>query len=432
MAPLIQTLRLVAGLAACTGFQVPSAGDDGTLFLSKPSSGLLLQGSERGQALVLGRERGRGPADDYNDETELHEVAPAIWPEKSPLPVTVEILIALLWVSFLSSIPLVIMRLDHKPLTTTSKMMAGVLWTAIAGGLYLFTNVILFQSAHFATLRPLTIVECIYLMSQVISTVGYGDITPALPRGQVFVAFYVISAIFVIAMLVSQFIEHLTARMEQAKKDSNPTPRSTSADDGATVVAKLQDGARAADVRVSPPVMPLLQSVAIYGAVAFVWILFFHYYPGEGKTWMEATYMSLITLSTVGFGAFTPTTEGGKVFAAFFFLLGPILLGNVVGEFGTFFMKMSENELASSDKTTHEVRVQEFLLQVRNGEVSEADFIRWGLHQQDLVPDDDMEETRVAWEMLENASHKLEGIKDEPVQKRGLISGAVLRKMVED
>ena len=124
-------------------------------------------------------------------------------------------------------------------------------------------------------------------------------------------------------------------------------------------------------------------------------------------------------------------TEGGKVFAAFFFLLGPILLGNVVGEFGTYFSKWNHNEQRFSDSTTHEVRVQEFLLQVRNGEVSEADFIRWGLHQQDLVPDEELEELRVAWEMLEEAAHDHEEIGDAPVQKRGSISGVVLGKMVD-
>merc|ERR1719503_456434 len=83
------------------------------------------------------------------------------------------------------------------------------------GGLYLFTNVILFNSPHFDEARSLSIIECIYLMAQIITTVGYGDITPAKPRGQVFVGLYVLMSLFVIAMLVSDLVAHV---MDAAQK----------------------------------------------------------------------------------------------------------------------------------------------------------------------------------------------------------------------
>merc|ERR1719326_619229 len=77
------------------------------------------------------------------------------------------------------------------------------------GGLWLFTHVIIFQSVHFDRKRPLTIIECMYFMSQVITTVGYGDITPAKVRGQVFVGLYVLGAMFIISMVVSDVINQL-------------------------------------------------------------------------------------------------------------------------------------------------------------------------------------------------------------------------------
>jgi hypothetical protein len=104
------------------------------------------------------------------------------------------------------SLPAWIRYLSGEPFTKTQWVVAGVMWVAVFGGMYLFTNVVEFQSAHFKQVRVLTLVECIYLMSQVITTVGYGDITPAYPRGQVFVGFYVLSSIFVIAMLVSDMV----------------------------------------------------------------------------------------------------------------------------------------------------------------------------------------------------------------------------------
>ena len=47
------------------------------------------------------------------------------------------------------------------------------------------------------------------MMSQVITTVGYGDVTPARQRGQVFVGFYVITSFLVIAVMMSNLVSHL-------------------------------------------------------------------------------------------------------------------------------------------------------------------------------------------------------------------------------
>merc|ERR1719248_432390 len=86
------------------------------------------------------------------------------------------------------------------------------------GGLLLLTNIILFQSVHFKTKRPLTIIECMYFMSQVITTVGYGDITPAKVRGQVFVGIYVLGAMFVISMVVSDVVNQLIESADNYKR----------------------------------------------------------------------------------------------------------------------------------------------------------------------------------------------------------------------
>lgn len=44
----------------------------------------------------------------------------------------------------------------------------------------------------------------------------------------------------------------------------------------------------------------------------------FHHFS-EGFRWIDALYFSVITLTTVGFGDFTPSTDLGKVFLFFIF-----------------------------------------------------------------------------------------------------------------
>merc|ERR1719326_1629455 len=96
------------------------------------------------------------------------------------------------------------------------------------GGLFLFTNIILFQSVHFKKIRPLTQVECMYFMSQVITTVGYGDITPATVRGQVFVGLYVLGAMFVISMVVSDVVNQVVESADNYRKRLQHTAKSGS------------------------------------------------------------------------------------------------------------------------------------------------------------------------------------------------------------
>merc|ERR1719326_2213539 len=86
------------------------------------------------------------------------------------------------------------------------------------GGLWLFTHIILFQSVHFKRIRPLTMIECMYFMSQVITTVGYGDITPAKVRGQVFVGLYVLGAMFIISMVVSDVVNQMIESADRYKR----------------------------------------------------------------------------------------------------------------------------------------------------------------------------------------------------------------------
>lgn len=60
----------------------------------------------------------------------------------------------------------------------------------------------------------------------------------------------------------------------------------------------------------------LIISIAILaiGTVAYHFI--------EGWTWIDSLYFSVITLTTIGYGDFSPQTDVGKLFTIFYILLG--------------------------------------------------------------------------------------------------------------
>ncbi|AKB18308.1 MULTISPECIES: potassium channel family protein [unclassified Methanosarcina] len=62
----------------------------------------------------------------------------------------------------------------------------------------------------------------------------------------------------------------------------------------------------------------------------------FFYHSVEGWSWLDSLYFSVITLTTVGYGDFTPQTDSGKIFTMIYIFLGlGILFGFItpIGEF---------------------------------------------------------------------------------------------------
>lgn len=55
---------------------------------------------------------------------------------------------------------------------------------------------------------------------------------------------------------------------------------------------------------------------------------FYHYV--EHLAWIDAYYMSVITLTTVGYGDFTPKTDVGKIFTTLYILAGVGVIASFV------------------------------------------------------------------------------------------------------
>ena len=60
----------------------------------------------------------------------------------------------------------------------------------------------------------------------------------------------------------------------------------------------------------------LATTIVIISAGAVV----YHYL--EGWDWIDCIYFSVITLTTIGYGDFSPVTDAGKLFTVFYILIG--------------------------------------------------------------------------------------------------------------
>jgi hypothetical protein len=65
--------------------------------------------------------------------------------------------------------------------------------------------------------------------------------------------------------------------------------------------------------------------------------VFYHWVEGWG--WVNSLYFCVMTVATVGFGDFSPTTMMSKIFTIFFTFLGIGLFASFVGKVASIWMR---------------------------------------------------------------------------------------------
>ena len=90
-------------------------------------------------------------------------------------------------------------------------------------------------------------------------------------------------------------------------------------------------------LKMKPPrqilyLLPLMVGVLIFGTVGFRWV--------EGWEWFDSFYMTLITLSTVGFEELHPLSQQGRVFVSILILTGVTVIFVSIGVLGDFVVKL--------------------------------------------------------------------------------------------
>jgi voltage-gated potassium channel Kch len=283
---------------------------------------------------------------------------------------------------------------------------ALVVW--LITGLICFTQVFYFASPHFAGAeRTLTLVEAVYLFAQIITTVGYGDIIPAYLGGQIFVGIFVFCAIMLIAGMVSEISSQIVARAEE---------RVAKAVEEASAHLAERDFAHVLVGRQAANITPLLISGTFFICCVIAGTCFYALYPGEGKTWGQGLYMSVITLTTVGFGAFTAETEGGKVFGAFWMLIGVASLGAVVAGFTEFLVAMKEEERPNTKSNDADKILHEFT--DHKGQVDKIHYLQYALLKYEIASKHQVDAILKQFEILDE-------------EKSGSVSAEKLQELAE-
>eukprot|EP00930_Biecheleria_cincta_P021811 TRINITY_DN16050_c0_g1_i1.p1 TRINITY_DN16050_c0_g1~~TRINITY_DN16050_c0_g1_i1.p1 ORF type:complete len:343 (+),score=55.92 TRINITY_DN16050_c0_g1_i1:58-1086(+) len=202
--------------------------------------------------------------------------------------------------------------------------------------------------------------SALYLITQIVTTIGYGDIAPTRRLHRALIALYVLLALVVLAYFLNNFVKMLTDREEEFMMQVIEQ-----AGHSDIVHEQLRD-----DRLWGKNTQFCKSTVLFLSYIAFGTIFYSTYEgcscgygstivegcdptsyetcsqgknPGQIKDVVSAFYFSVITLTTVGFGDLTPMTVVGRYIGIFWMLTGVVITANWVGQLTTLFLERNDH-----------------------------------------------------------------------------------------
>jgi potassium channel subfamily K len=139
---------------------------------------------------------------------------------------------------------------------------------------------------------------------QILTTVGYGDLTPQTNYGKVFMVFYALTGVTLVASVLQELVFGYMLQSEKKAVTSY-----------STFFGRYKEFFRA----LVPVILCIIFSTAFYSM-----------YPGEQKSVFEAFYMSVITSLTIGFGAYHPITQLGMLIGSVWMFISVVYTGQAI------------------------------------------------------------------------------------------------------
>mmetsp|Transcript_102503 Transcript_102503/g.260351 ORF Transcript_102503/g.260351 Transcript_102503/m.260351 type:complete len:364 (+) Transcript_102503:89-1180(+) len=210
----------------------------------------------------------------------------------------------------------------------------------MARSLGMFLGMVALGVAGMMYLERLRFTTALYVVTQIVTTIGYGDFTVTSDSAQFFCSFYVLAILILAAYAMNPWMEALQKRNYEAMNKSWKSVEG---------VSGIQSYKRCNKLVVSTFYMLMF---VLLGTVFYATYEDCHCSYGRSavpdcnsesynlcmksggynKNWKTAFYMSVITLTTVGFGDHSPRSLMGRVIAVPWMLFGVAAMANWVNE----------------------------------------------------------------------------------------------------
>ncbi|XP_038550875.1 potassium channel subfamily K member 4 [Micropterus salmoides] len=177
-----------------------------------------------------------------------------------------------------------------------------------------------------------------FFSGTIITTIGFGNISPKTEGGQLFCIFYALVGIPMFGFLLAGVGDHLGTGLRKA-------------------VAKIEDLFR--KWKVSPTIVRVISAVLsiLLGCLLFVAVPILVFQKVEQWTLLESAYFVVITLTTVGFGDYVAGDSGNegsehwyKPLVWFWILLGLAYFASVLTMIGNWLRVLSKKTRAEMEE----------------------------------------------------------------------------------
>ena len=268
-------------------------------------------------------------------------------------------------------------------------------------------------------------ITCIYFSATVLTTVGYGDPVPTTPAAKLFTAFYAIVGIAMLAGAVGVLGGAALEKLQDAVDDDDDDGDADEGDDndGEGRDGDSDDGRDDEDARHAAKEAQQkrkrqqanrrhLRQLAFAGLLLTSLIGFgtVFYAEYEDLDYVDSLYMSVITLTTVGFGDVSPQGEVGRLVGIFWIVLGTVATGNVIGQ--TVGIVLEKRQGALADRMMEQALSRNTFLEMdvdHDGEVSEIEYVCGMLQKLGKVSSSDISRCRKQYRSLLRKSRAAAG-----------------------
>ncbi|XP_078170248.1 ca2+ activated outward rectifying K+ channel 6 [Carex rostrata] len=240
------------------------------------------------------------------------------------------------------------------------------------------------------------IVDALYFCIVTMCTIGYGDITPATPAAKIFSILFVIIGFGFVDILLSGMVSFVLDLQESllltaAKKPDHPHAH----DLARRYIVDVKKGRMRIRLKVGLALGVVVLCVGI-GAVVLCFI--------ENLNGLDALYLSVMSVTTVGYGDRAFKTMPGRVFASIWLLVSTLTVARAFLYLAEMRIEKRHRKIANF-VLSRDMTISEFLEADidHNGFVTKSEFVVYKLKEMGKITEKDVMLICEQFERLDNS-----------------------------
>ncbi|GLU16673.1 hypothetical protein SLE2022_330930 [Rubroshorea leprosula] len=250
--------------------------------------------------------------------------------------------------------------------------------------IYLALGVVIytFNREKFSGIETHPAVDALYFCIVTMCTIGYGDITPLTPATKVFACVFVLVGFGFIDILLSGLVSYVLDLQENMILTGIQMKKSQPGFSARNYIVDVEKGRMRIRLKVG-----LALGVVILCIAVGAFVLFFV----EGLDWIDSVYLSVMSVTTVGYGDRAFKTIPGRLFAAIWLLVSTLAVARA-------FLYLAEARIDKRHRTIakwvlqREITVEDLLAADMNndGFISKSEYVIHKLKEMGKVGEKDI------------------------------------------